>query len=713
MLVLRKETPEEYLADIIKQEAQNAKNLFGIPTLCSAIEKFRSAYLIEELLKDGAIVNGFTCMKGLSLNQITRHRLRFWGEYSAIHIAISLGQYETVSLLLNHGANLSLKTTKGIESLHFILDPHLRCRPDEMQISEKDDLEILKIMKDKGLDLSKKDNNFQSTVLHRATRGKCLEILRYLFSVGFDVNCVDATGSTPLHYCEWDNMEAARILLENNADPNTLDGIGNTLYHRIFLGYKYREKPNSLLDFLRLLHKFNANPNIQNIWGETALHVCFRNIEDILNQLELADFMLTQGADPNIKDIFERTPIYYLVLILQKKLKSHMLDLMWSFLTKLIQVGAKLSHLDITGTPLLHELVNGLLLHPEHFDAKLWIEILHPKYNVNLNVQDYFNRTILHLLAAEGDWYLGEVFLKHGGNLDILDCDGNTPLDVAILCKQWEFARNLLLWPFTVGQSRYFRGEQASDRIEEYPTNHTKACSNPGCESLVLRRLALANNNSSSRKINNNDGNEDNNNSSSNNNNNNNNSLHWHFDNQNQKPLETFQKLKRSTSMPSFRPNKQNVKNLTPLGSSAKWTKNKLDSVAKLIAINGNEFYPTTWKLDPQFWEIYVSSKPKISEKFLTQINKSSLLRLCEENSLEFHLTRTCGEEHCLLARQVFNLVNDLVTRCSEMDPRMKSKLQWTGSSSEGTKMWLPDEFDFVMELVELQDCCYTKNTFR
>ncbi len=459
MLVLRKETPEEYLADIRKQEAQNAKNLFGIPTLCSAIEKFRSAYLVEELLKDGAIVNGFTCMKGLSLNRITRDRFRLWGEYTAIHIAVSLGQYEIVSLLLNHGADLSLKTTKGMQSLHFILDPYLRCRPDEMQITEKDDLEILKIMKDKGLDLSKKDNNSQSTVLHRATRRKCLEILRYLFSVGFDVNCVDATNSTPLHYCKWDNMEAARILLQKNGDPNAPDGNGDTLYHRIFLGHEYGEKPKSLLDFLRLLHKFNANPNIQNQWGKTALHVCFQNIEHLLNQLELVDFMLRQGADPNIKDIFERTPVYYMVLIL-KNLKSHTLDLIWSLLTKVIQVGAKLNHLDITGTPLLHVLVNGLLFYPKHFDAKLWIEILHPKYKVNLNVQDYFNRTALHLVAAESDWNLGEVFLKHGGNLDTLDCDGNTPLDVAILCKQWKFARNLLLWPFTVGQTHISEGNR-------------------------------------------------------------------------------------------------------------------------------------------------------------------------------------------------------------------------------------------------------------
>ena len=166
--------------------------------------------------------------------------------------------------------------------------------------------------------------------------------------------------------------------------------------------------------------------------------------------------------------------------------------------------------------------------------------------------------------------------------------------------------------------------------------------------------------------------------------------------------------------MPSFESKKRDGTIVIPLGSSVKWTKTKLDTVAKRVAIEGNDLFFTTAPLDSLcFWEIDVSPEPKIPEHFSTQISKSSLLRLCDENSLEFHSTKACGEEHCLLAQQVFSLVNDLLTKCSETDPRMKSKFHWTGSSSEGTKMWLPDEFDFVMELVELQDRCYIKDSLR
>ena len=151
-----------------------------------------------------------------------------------------------------------------------------------------------------------------------------------------------------------------------------------------------------------------------------------------------------------------------------------------------------------------------------------------------------------------------------------------------------------------------------------------------------------------------------------------------------------------------------------PLGSSAKWTaKNKTDKVAKYIGINGNAFYSTLTRCKPTFSDIKASPMPKITANVSAQINKSSLFRLCEENSLQFHLTETCADENCLIAKQVFSLVQDLLDECSDMDPRIKGKLHWTGSASEGTKMWLPDEFDFVMELVELKDCCFTEDTLR
>ncbi len=75
----------------------------------------------------------------------------------------------------------------------------------------------------------------------------------------------------------------------------------------------------------------------------------------------MVDSLLRLGADPNIKDIFERTPVYYLVMNLRRD-NFNMFEPIWVLLTKLIHFGAKLDHVDITGTPLLHVLVDRLLL---------------------------------------------------------------------------------------------------------------------------------------------------------------------------------------------------------------------------------------------------------------------------------------------------------------------------------------------------------------
>ena len=182
----------------------------------------------------------------------------------------------------------------------------------------------------------------------------------------------------------------------------------------------------------------------------------------------------------------------------------------------------------------------------------------------------------------------------------------------------------------------------------------------------------------------------------------------------NNKTLSVFEKLRRSNSTITFSGStQQNNKSVISLGSRVQWRKKELDLITKLIlASHGNEFYYIKWVADSTDCS-FMDEEPRLPEKFLTQIDGSSLWRLCEENSLEFHLAENCRDEHCLVARQVFCLVKDLWQKCSEMDPRLRGEIYWTGSSSDGTKMWLPDEFDFFVELVELRGCCSIDDTLR
>jgi hypothetical protein len=145
---------------------------------------------------------------------------------------------------------------------------------------------------------------------------------------------------------------------------------------------------------------------------------------------------------------------------------------------------------------------------------------------------------------------------------------------------------------------------------------------------------------------------------------------------------------------------------LTSTKRGTEWTSKKLNVMAKYVETGEVAFLDREERKDC-FSEVIECPFPTIRSDFLNQIRNSSLLELCEENCVgEFHLIEDCEEEHCLIAKQVFRLMSDLVQKCSEIDPRLKSKLFWTGSSAEGTKMWLPDEFDFLMEIVGLRGKC-------
>ncbi|CAB3978501.1 Hypothetical predicted protein [Paramuricea clavata] len=130
---------------------------------------------------------------------------------------------------------------------------------------------------------------------------------------------------------------------------------------------------------------------------------------------------------------------------------------------------------------------------------------------------------------------------------------------------------------------------------------------------------------------------------------------------------------------------------------------------------NGTPKTPDTTTLDNEHNEknsTMIEAERERNKSILRRLTKTSLLELCEENSVgEFHLFEECQEKHCLIVKQVFRLMTDLVQKCSEIDPRFESKLFWTGSSAEGTKMWLPDEFDFLMELVVLRGNCEYDNS--
>jgi len=87
------------------------------------------------------------------------------------------------------------------------------------------------------------------------------------------------------------------ILLKHNANPDIQDTIGKTALHDVSSYGKTQ--------ILELLLNYSKNPNIQNYSGETALHNAIRG-----NYMNDVICLLNHGANPNIQDQNGYTPLH-------------------------------------------------------------------------------------------------------------------------------------------------------------------------------------------------------------------------------------------------------------------------------------------------------------------------------------------------------------------------------------------------------------------
>ena len=87
-----------------------------------------------------------------------------------------------------------------------------------------------------------------------------------LLDYNHSINLRDKFGQTPLHYSAGD-FKVSNDLLENGADPNLQDIMGNTAFH---LWYRSCE---GVLATASLVEKYNFDTSIKNNDGKTYLQM--------------------------------------------------------------------------------------------------------------------------------------------------------------------------------------------------------------------------------------------------------------------------------------------------------------------------------------------------------------------------------------------------------------------------------------------------------
>ncbi|KAJ8673225.1 hypothetical protein QAD02_004487 [Eretmocerus hayati] len=161
-----------------------------------------------------------------------------------------------------------------------------------------------------GADVLKQASN-GDTPLHLLNSSTAQEVLDYipidlLNSRLLQLNHIESKGLSIFHQaCSITNLRLMRYFLEHGVDANdpSLDlGIGcdgNAPLHLVILKNSF-----SSVEAVKLLLDYNANPNVRNHKGNTPLHLMNKN-----RFPEIIDMLVNRGADVNAQNALLETPL--------------------------------------------------------------------------------------------------------------------------------------------------------------------------------------------------------------------------------------------------------------------------------------------------------------------------------------------------------------------------------------------------------------------
>ena len=250
---------------------------------------------------------------------------------------------ETARILLAHGADPHAKNKDGVTSLHLEISLDYSSGP----YLEHTLLEFAPLLLQNGADVNAQ-NNYYMTPLHVAIEQGWNKVARILLEHGAEPNVTNKDGQTPLHLAfeldSRDNAEiliagAIHLLLQRGANVNARDKNHTT---PLLLAIQ-----RNMYDITRILLARGAKPNVKNVRGKAPLHLLLEgNFADEDDIPGLVHLLLERGADVNAQDQ-NRTPPLSLAV------KRHLVDIA----RILLQHGAEPNIKDIKNKTPLHVLL--------------------------------------------------------------------------------------------------------------------------------------------------------------------------------------------------------------------------------------------------------------------------------------------------------------------------------------------------------------------
>lgn len=430
--------------DIIKEVINNTDDI-------NIVDNKGQTALFYSVLKDKEIVTKFLISNGMDVNILDKKR------QNALFNAVVLGSSSipTVELLLEKDIKLNIKDyaektllDEILKILSFAKNTKLKLEGKYRLVNkDRNYLKLTGLLIDNGLAIDRTDPQGQ-TVLYKEVERENYDTIDFLIASGADVNTQDNDGTTVLFDAVLkgpSNMQMIDHLISKGADIDHLDYNERTIVDDLVesvLITQNNKKPSSKRflnlreeeDYLALLKKiliFKPKINVPKKDGKTVIFelACQNNIE-------LIKLVINAGADLNIIDSDQNTPLSYMIdgglKITHQKEKEQFLERLVFLLKFRIDVNT----VDKDGRTIYHKSVMAN-------DLDIVEKLLTKK--TNLDIKDKQGRTALHHTQWKGNYKIARLLIAAGSNINEADYAGFTILNYAAILGHTKLVVVLIL----------------------------------------------------------------------------------------------------------------------------------------------------------------------------------------------------------------------------------------------------------------------------
>jgi len=353
---------------------------------------------------------------------------------TALHRAARDGNVQACRILLSYGADPHIVSLQGFTAAQLSTESVSKLLSEEplnqagadleyqlLEASKAGDLELVKkVVLDHPHIVNCRDlDGRHSTPLHFAAGYNRVGVVEFLLQNGADVHAKDKGGLVPLHNaCSYGHYEVTELLVKHGASVNVCDLWKFTPLHEGSAKGKY--------EIVKLLLKHGADPTKKNRDGHTPMDLVKEGDQDVLDLLRGDSALLDAAKKGNLTRVQK--------LLTPENINCR--DSQGRNSTPL-HLAAGYNNLEVAefllenGADVNAQDKGGLIpLHNASSYGHLDIAALLIRYNTVVNATDKWGFTPLHEAAQKGRTQLCALLLAHGADPTLKNQEGQTPLDL-------------------------------------------------------------------------------------------------------------------------------------------------------------------------------------------------------------------------------------------------------------------------------------------